>query len=382
MERVIQQAMAVGTQQRVGSLCSRGGFGWPDGLDLVARLGAGVVLLYAGLVKSLGFEATLLAMHGYRLAPGFLERPVAYGLPWLEVALGAMLLLGLATRFAGLAVALLCAIFLAAMSQALVRGLAIGCGCFGSAASRLSWLDLVRDLPLLAAGVYLARRSDGPWRLDRFLVSERGRPAGGDQAASTGPPGPRGGTRDWLRLAVPTAIVVAVMVAAVGVSALTSDGGTAKQGVSVSGLARSSPIPAGSALPQFTAPALGGGQISWASYRGGPTVLVLWAPWCAECERELPIVNEAARRFPAVRLTSIVTAVGQEPGPTPAQYMREHGYTFPVALDSQAQKLADAFGLTGYPLIYYVYADGTVARATIGVAPASVVHTLMAQIAG
>ena len=172
------------------------------------------------------------------------------------------------------------------------------------------------------------------------------------------------------------------MAAAVGVSALTAGGGAANQGVSVSGPARGSPIPAGATLPQFTAPALDGGQISWASYRGGPTVLVLWAPWCAECERELPILTAVARQFPAVRLTSIVTAVGQEPGPTPAQYMRLHGYTFPVALDSQAQKLADAFGLTGYPLIYYVYSDGIVARATIGVAPANVVRELMTQIAG
>lgn len=162
----------------------------------------------------------------------------------------------------------------------------------------------------------------------------------------------------------------------------TPGGGASSQGVSVSGAAHSSPIPAGSTLPQFTAPALGGGQISWASYRGGPTVLILWAPWCAECERELPIVAAVARQFPAVRLTSIVTAVGQEPGPTPAQYMCEHGYTFPVAFDSQAQELADAFGLTGYPLIYYVYSDGIAARATIGVAPANVVRALMAQIAG
>ncbi len=172
------------------------------------------------------------------------------------------------------------------------------------------------------------------------------------------------------------------MAAAVGVSALTAGAGGINQGVSVAGPARSQPIAGGSTLPQFTAPALGGGQISWASYRGGPTALVLWAPWCAECERELPIVTSVARQFPAVRLTSIVTAVGQEPGPTPAQYMRLHGYSFPVALDSRGQTFADAFGLTGYPLIYYVYSDGIVAHATIGVAPANVVRALMAQIAG
>jgi thiol-disulfide isomerase/thioredoxin len=268
------------------------------------------------------------------------------------------------------------------MSQALVRDLAIGCGCFGGTGGSISWLDLARDLPLLGAGLYLAIRRDGPWRLDRFLLSGQAKPADGERGPSGPPCSPQSGRRGWLRLAIPMAIIVAVIVAAVGVSALTAGGGTANQGVSVAGPSRSQPFAGGSNLPQFTAPALGGGQISWASYRGGPTVLILWAPWCAECERELPIVNAVARQFPSVRLTSIVTAVGQEPGPTPAQYMRLHGYAFPVALDSTGQKLADAFGLTGYPLIYYVYGDGTVARATIGVAPANVVHTLMAQIAG
>jgi len=359
----------------------RVGLHWLDGLDLIIRVATGLVLLYAGAIKSLDTQATLRAVHGYRLVPFVLERPLACGLSWLEVALGVLLLLGLSTRLAGAAVACLSALFLAVMTQALTRGLAIGCGCFGAGSGRLSWIDLARDLPLLGAGLYLAVRRGRPWRIGRFLRARRAHTPGSDlelRRASR----PQKGARNWPRIAIPAAIVVVVMAAAVAVSALTSNGGKADQGVSVAGPARSSSIPAGSPLPQYTAPALGGGQISWASYRGGPTVLVLWAPWCAECERELPIVVRVARQFPAARLTSIVTAVGQEPGPTPAQYMRLHGYTFPVALDSQGQKLADALGLTGYPLVYYVYSDGIVARATIGVAPASVVRELMAQIAG
>lgn len=122
------------------------------------------------------------------------------------------------------------------------------------------------------------------------------------------------------------------------------------------------------------APALGGGKVLWSTYRGAPTVLVLWTPWCPECEKELPIVNRVAKAFPGVRLASIVTAVGQESGPTPAQYMRSHHFSFAVALDAAGQRLADAFGVTGYPTIYYVRADGTVFRATVGAAPEAVVR--------
>jgi uncharacterized membrane protein YphA (DoxX/SURF4 family) len=149
-------------------------FGWPDALDLLARAGAGSVFLYAGVVKAMDRQAMVLAVHGYRLAPKALEKPIATGLPWLEIALGAFLLLGLFTRFAGGGVALLSLVFVVAMAQAKARGLAIDCGCFGGngTGTGVTWFDLIRDVPLLAAGAFLAWRVRGPFRLDRFLSEE------------------------------------------------------------------------------------------------------------------------------------------------------------------------------------------------------------------
>jgi uncharacterized membrane protein YphA (DoxX/SURF4 family) len=149
-------------------------FGWLDALDLLARAGAGSVFLYAGVVKAMDRQAMVLAVHGYRLAPAALEKPIATGLPWLEIALGAFLLLGLFTRFAGGGVALLSVVFVVAMAQAKVRGLAIDCGCFGGngAGAGVTWFDLIRDIPLVAAGAFLAWRARGPFRLDQFLSEE------------------------------------------------------------------------------------------------------------------------------------------------------------------------------------------------------------------
>jgi uncharacterized membrane protein YphA (DoxX/SURF4 family) len=149
-------------------------FGWPDALDLLARAGAGSVFLYAGVVKAMDRQAMVLAVHGYRLAPSALEKPIATGLPWLEIALGAFLLLGLFTRFAGGGVALLSLVFVVAMAQAKARGLAIDCGCFGGSGTGtgVTWFDLIRDVPLFAAGAFLAWRVRGPFRLDRFLSEE------------------------------------------------------------------------------------------------------------------------------------------------------------------------------------------------------------------
>ena len=93
---------------------------------------------------------------------------------------------------------------------------------------------------------------------------------------------------------------------------------------------------------------------------------MLWAPWCSECREELPLLAQVTSDFPGVRLVSIVTAAGELPGPTPEQFMRSHDLSFPVALDATDERLADAFGVQGFPTIYYVRSDGTVSQVTVG----------------
>ncbi len=99
---------------------------------------------------------------------------MAAALPWIEIALGLFLLLGLFTRFAGISATVLVSAFLIALIQAKARGLQIECGCFGGggAGSGVSWWDMIRDLPLLLSATYLALRPRGPMQFDRFLDKE------------------------------------------------------------------------------------------------------------------------------------------------------------------------------------------------------------------
>jgi uncharacterized membrane protein YphA (DoxX/SURF4 family) len=145
-----------------------------DGLHVLARLVPGVLLTWAGLTKVADRQGSILSVSGYDVLPSGLVEPVAIVLPWLEVALGALLVLGLFTRVAGIVLAALMTLFVAGMLQAKARGLEIDCGCFGSggAGDGVSWLDVLRDLPLLAAGVFLAVRPEGPWRLDDYFQRE------------------------------------------------------------------------------------------------------------------------------------------------------------------------------------------------------------------
>jgi uncharacterized membrane protein YphA (DoxX/SURF4 family) len=137
---------------------------------LVRVLPAGL-LLWAGLAKAFDRQGSILAVDAYDVLPDAVVRPVAAVLPWAEIGVGTLLLLGLFVRFAGFATAALSAVFIAGMAQAKARGLAIDCGCFGGGGpgDGVSWWDIVRDVPILACGLYLAARPHGPFQLDERL---------------------------------------------------------------------------------------------------------------------------------------------------------------------------------------------------------------------
>jgi uncharacterized membrane protein YphA (DoxX/SURF4 family) len=84
-------------------------------------------------------------------------------LPWVEVALGLLLLSGLALRWVGSITTILLLIFMYALARAAVRGLAINCGCFGNQSTTPA-KELVVDALLLftavsvTVGAFLSRR--------------------------------------------------------------------------------------------------------------------------------------------------------------------------------------------------------------------------------
>ena len=152
------------------------------------------------------------------------------------------------------------------------------------------------------------------------------------------------------------------------VSPTASATGTA---VTVDGPARTSLLAIGEAVPGFSAPDLAGGTIAWSDYVGTPTVLAVWAPWCPHCQAELPVLAQVVQQFPDVNLVSVATAVGEYPGPSPAEYMQSKGLSFPVALDDANYTLAQAFGIQAFPTIFFVGADGMVQQAYEGETPST-----------
>lgn len=138
---------------------------------LLVRLVPAGLLLWAGVAKAFDRQSSILAVDAYDVLPQGLVRPVAAVLPWIEIGVAVLLVLGLFVRFAGIATAVLAGVFIAAQAQAKARGLAIDCGCFGGGGpgEGVSWRDIARDVPILLAGIYLALRPHGPWQIDNVF---------------------------------------------------------------------------------------------------------------------------------------------------------------------------------------------------------------------
>ena len=98
-------------------------------------------------------------MANYRLLPHELLNLLAITLPWIEVAAGLFLVLGIWKRASALVITVLMIVFLAAIGQALARGLDIRCGCFGTVEARkVGVLALGQDFLLFIAAAWLAWR--------------------------------------------------------------------------------------------------------------------------------------------------------------------------------------------------------------------------------
>jgi uncharacterized membrane protein YphA (DoxX/SURF4 family) len=173
-------------------------------LSTAARALLAGVLALAGWPKLLDPEGTVRSVRAFQLVPESLVRPVAYGLPMLELTLAAVLLLGLGTRLAGAATAVLMLVFLGGIASAWVRGLSIDCGCFGDTGALVGdpvpgyVRDILRDLLFLGAALLLALRPRSRYALDGLLglhpepaVPAADRPAGTDRPAMTDRPSAR-----------------------------------------------------------------------------------------------------------------------------------------------------------------------------------------------
>jgi uncharacterized membrane protein YphA (DoxX/SURF4 family) len=146
-----------------------------DVIGLIVRLGLAAVWLVSGAVKVSDLNQTYIAVQAYDVLPGAAVSVVAAALPFVELALGVLLLAGLGTRVMAILSGVVLLLFIGGVAQSWARGLTIDCGCFGGGgqveAGQTQYpQEIARDIGFLLLAVWLMVRPRSMASLDGWLT--------------------------------------------------------------------------------------------------------------------------------------------------------------------------------------------------------------------
>ena len=102
-------------------------------LILLFRIFLGIIFIYASIDKIIDPLKFSDAIDNYHITPIQLNNLAALIIPWIELVVGVFLVLGIYVRGSSLIVISLLIWFIFILSQALVRGINVNCGCFNLA---------------------------------------------------------------------------------------------------------------------------------------------------------------------------------------------------------------------------------------------------------
>ncbi len=146
----------------------------------IGRLVLGGIFIYAGYAKiflpimhprpSIGVALAFFALQvgSYQMLPPWGVNFVAHTLPFTEVALGLLLIIGWHLRIWATLSSLLMLGFFAAVAHSYAAGLQINCGCFATPEPLTLW-TVIRDGALAALAVvmtvlaFIEARKPHPW---------------------------------------------------------------------------------------------------------------------------------------------------------------------------------------------------------------------------
>jgi uncharacterized membrane protein YphA (DoxX/SURF4 family) len=151
---------------------------WPW-ISTVARIGLAAVFLVAGGLKVTDLAGSGRAVNAYRLMDFDTARVIGAIQPFVEIAIGLLLLIGLAVRLSAIIGAIVMVIYIAGIASVWARGLQIDCGCFSKGGSLAAGQntqygsDILRDVGFLVLASIVLIKPRTRFSLDGALLGER-----------------------------------------------------------------------------------------------------------------------------------------------------------------------------------------------------------------
>lgn len=118
--------------------------------------------------------------------------------------------------------------------------------------------------------------------------------------------------------------------------------------------------------PDFTLPALDGGDVTLSALRGQVVVVNLWTAWCPPCREEMPALDEVYQRYREQGLVVLgVNSTFQDDEETAAAFVRDLGLRFPILFDRKGT-VSRRYELQALPTTYFVDRQGVIREVVIG----------------
>ena len=142
-------------------------------LPFIFRIILGIVFIYASYEKILNPEGFSDNIHNYHVTPIAIENLAALILPWMELIVGVFLIIGVFLEGATSITIGMLIFFIFILSQAVIRGIDVHCGCFKTEADvgvtdlRMELIKrIVEDFVLLGMAFVIQMR-------DKFTLSSK-----------------------------------------------------------------------------------------------------------------------------------------------------------------------------------------------------------------
>lgn len=122
----------------------------------------------------------------------------------------------------------------------------------------------------------------------------------------------------------------------------------------------------GLAAPDFQLELLGAGRVQLSGLRGQIVIVNLWASWCPPCRAEMPALERVyeANRERGLEIL-VVNTTFQDSEAGAAEFVREFGLTFPIALDRTGE-VSRTYLLRALPTTFFIDREGIIRKVILG----------------
>lgn len=119
----------------------------------------------------------------------------------------------------------------------------------------------------------------------------------------------------------------------------------------------------GDTAPEFSASLADGSTFTLSEQKGKVILLNFWATWCGPCVGEMPAFERLKEDYG--NDVSILAVNNMEDEATVNQFIKEKGYTFPIAYDTDG-KVGEKYPTDGIPYTLIIDAKGIIQNIYLG----------------